>query len=100
VGVRIIENWTDIVGSVRLVESSPRLKDFDVMQVEIEKMTKVPGYPSLLNDREDAISVHIPSSLVSELGIKEGVRLSFRARKAGKDSIFVQQRIVSVLDKT
>jgi hypothetical protein len=99
--VSMIENWAFIQGLVQAVSESQDLAGFDLVDVLVENVEPVEGYPDLIRtylDEEDEprLPVLMPAELVVEYAIETGVLLECRVRRAGLDRVFVHREYVTV----
>jgi len=98
--VEIIENWSDIKGIIKSIKPSSSMNDFIEVNILVEKITDVPGYPNLLESMEGSkiITAYIRSTIAHTLFFKTGKRISCRIRRTGVSTIFIHPTIVSVYD--
>jgi hypothetical protein len=83
--VQVIENKTDLEGTVASLAPHPRAPGFDVLVVVVARATPVAGVADLLSHRVGAaIEVMAPRDRVAGLA---GHRIRFRARLAGPDTV-------------
>jgi hypothetical protein len=99
--VGMIENWARILGHVLDVADAEDLDDFDNVEVFVEQVEAVEGYPNLIDiyleeAEEPHICVLVPKELVVEYRIEAGVVLECRVRRAGVERIFAHREDIIV----
>jgi hypothetical protein len=95
--VQIVENWSDITGSVHSCNPSEAVAGFTEVIVAVERVSPVAEFPNLLTDRAGGrLTVLMPGELVLSLGVAPRKRLSCRVRRAGRDRVFVHREHVAV----
>jgi hypothetical protein len=99
--VSMIENWTNILGLVQAVGEYQELHGFDSVEMLVEHVEPVEGFPDLVatylaEADEPRLSVLMPVEIVSENEITEGVLVECRVRRAGLDRMFVHRDYVMV----
>ena len=99
--VSMIENWSDILGMVQAVAVYDDLDGFDSVEVLVEQVMPVEGYPNLvatyLDEAEQPVLyVLMPVQVVLEYAITSGVVLECRVRRAGADRLFVHTDTITV----
>ena len=95
--VQIIENWSEIKGTVLSVEPSTDVHEFVAAAVAVDHVTPLEGFANLLTDVVGKeIVVLIPEELARSLDIKPGSVITCRVRKAGLNRIFVHRQHISV----
>ncbi len=95
--VSIIENWSEISGTVVSVTPSLELGGFESVEIAVEDVKDVPGFPNLLTDAAGKnLMVLMPADLVSRLAIHAGQRITCRVRRGGPDKVFVNIEHVDV----
>lgn len=96
VSVQIIENWTEIHGTVRSVAPSTDVREFVAVTVAVDRATTLEGFANLLTDVVGKeITVLIPEELARSLDIKQGSVITCRVRKAGSNRIFAHRQHIS-----
>ena len=98
---QIIENWSDIIGQVQEIGSYPDLIDFDFVDILVERVDPVEGYPDLVaiylsEAPEPRLSVLMPAQLITAYHIETGVLIECRVRRAGPDRILVHRKHIIV----
>jgi hypothetical protein len=95
--VQIIENWSRITGIVQSLQPSTELDEFMVVDVEVQSVEPVEGFPNLLKEAFGKIlAIHVPETLVVEAGIKVFDHIECRVRMAGFNRVFVHREYVQV----
>ena len=99
--VSMIENWAIIQGMVEAIKESHELSGFDRVEVMVENVEPVEGYPNLIQtyldqEKEPLLPVLMPVELVAECEIETGVLVECRVRRAGLDRVFVHSEYVTV----
>ena len=95
--VQIVENWSDITGVVRFYQPSPDVAGFMAMELSVEKVTPVAGFPNLLEHTQGkSLVVLMPEELVKSFNVHLGDTLTCRVRRAGPDRVFVHSEYISV----
>jgi hypothetical protein len=95
--VQILENWSEISGTVRSREPSPDMPNFARVTIAVKQVTPVAGVANML-ERVDGtdIVVHVPRELVASLSIAPGDVIRCRVRRAAHNRMFVHGEHVSV----
>lgn len=95
--VQIIENWSKIIGIVQSLQPSPDVVGFMAVEVVVQAVEPVEGFPNLL---EDAVGknliIHVPEALAGELGMTIFDWIECQVRRAGPDRYFVHREHVIV----
>lgn len=87
--MQIVENWADVTGTVRSVTPDARRAGFVDVELVVERIADVAGFPNLLGRGSPAtLDVLLREEVVHRLGISVGVRLRCRARLAGGRAVF------------
>lgn len=99
--VEMIENWAKVFGHVLDVADDEELENFDNVEVFVEQVEAVEGYPNLIEVYlEEADQPHIcvlvPKEVVQEYEIVEGVVIECRVRRAGLERIFAHREYIMV----
>ncbi len=99
--VGMIENWAKVLGQVLDVADDDELENFDNVEVFVEQVEPVEGYPNLIDiyleeAEEPHICVLVPKELVQEYEIEEGVVIECRVRRAGLERIFAHREYIIV----
>lgn len=99
--VEMIENWAKVFGHVLDVADDEELENFDNVEVFVEQVEPVEGYPNLIEVYlEEADQPHIcvlvPKEVVQEYEIVEGVVIECRVRRAGLERIFAHREYIMV----
>jgi len=96
--VQMIENWAEIRGVVCLCIETADLPDFINVQVDVESVEPVAGYPNLLEQFIGSeIPLLVPKSLAETMEIKPGNCIDCWARRAGLKRVFVHQEHIRVV---
>ncbi len=97
--VSVVENWTDIEGTVLSFKQSEAFPKFLEVEVKIEKIRDVRGFPNLLKTTADkTLCIFVPKDLATKLQLENGTRISFRAR-GGSRGVFAHPDIARRLRK-
>ena len=95
--VQIIENWSKVTGIAQSLQPSTEVDEFMVVDVEVQSVEPVEGFPNLLEDAVGKIlAIHLPEAFAEKLGITPLDRIECRVRKAGLDRYFVHREYVTV----
>lgn len=99
--VSMIENWADILGLVQAVGQDSELQDFDSVELLVEQVIPVEGYPNLVEtyleeEAEPRLVVLMPVEMVTTYEITPGVVVECRVRRAGMSRMFVHSDYVVV----
>lgn len=99
--VSMIENWSDILGLVQAVGQDEELQGFDYVEVLVEQVIPVEGYPDLVanlleEEPEPRLVVLMPVEIVTTYAIAPGVLVECRVRRAGPSRTFVHSDYVVV----
>jgi hypothetical protein len=96
--VQIIENWSKIIGIVRSLQLSTEVVEFMAVEVEVQAVEPVEGFPNLLGDAVGKnLIIHVPEALAVELGMTILDRIECRVRQAGPNRYFVHREHVIVM---
>jgi hypothetical protein len=84
--VRAIENWAELVGTVRAVRPREELPQMSELVLAVEEANDVDDYPNLL---ADAPGRELPVMIETEklAGIEAGGRVRLRARRGGPETV-------------
>jgi hypothetical protein len=95
--VPIIENWSDVSGTVLSMEPSPDIQGFVAVELAVERVDPVEGYANLLAHVAGAqLVVHVPEEVAQNLGLGPGDAVQCRVRRAGLDRAFVHREHISI----
>ena len=95
--VQIIENWSDVTGTVRSCRPSPSIAGFVEVEIAVEQVNAVEGFANLLEHTAGKnLVVLVPEELVKSLNITRGDRIACRVRRATLDRAFVHRNYISV----
>jgi hypothetical protein len=99
--VAMIENWSNILGLVQTVGAYQELSGFDRVELLVEHVEPVEGYPDLVatylaEADEQRLAVLMPVEIVTQYEITEGMLVECRVRRAGLDRMFVHRDYVLV----
>ena len=87
--VQVIENWSDLRGSVLAVEPHRELQGYAVATIHVIRVSPVPGYADLFSAAAGSdIDINVSAGKWNELGIRTGDAIQLRVRKAGPLSAF------------
>lgn len=77
----VIENWTDVIGSVVELADS-QYDDMTTVSLEVEDAVSVPGYDNLLLEEVGSLlDVEIPSEVVDDQVLAPDMRIAVRVRR-------------------
>ena len=95
--VQIVENWSDIRGTIIRSKPSKELEDFHIVNIDVEEVQAVEGYPNLLEDSVgQIIPVYIPDELVHSYQLETGMVIFWRVRRASLKKNFVHTKHLDV----
>lgn len=95
--VQMIENWSEIEGTVRSIRPENELEGFSAVAIEVQEARPVEGFAHLLEGAEGSeLEVLFPDEVIAEQDIAAGVRIVVRARKAGLERVFAHREHVRV----
>lgn len=97
--VAIVENWAVVTGRVSRVEDAPGQPEFAAVELEVEGVAPVEGYPDLLHvGPGSGLTVLVRQDLVRQHGVGGGARVSIRTRRGGRDRFFAHPDGVTIQD--
>jgi hypothetical protein len=95
--VQIVENWSDIEGTLRTSRPSSVAPGFVTLEIELTKVKPVEGFRNLLEDAGSAtVEVNTPEELARNTDLREGAIIRCRVRRAGPRNIFAHPENFSV----
>lgn len=95
--VQIIENWSDVTGTVRSCQPSPDVAGFVAVEIAGEQVNPVEGFANLLEYAAGKnLVVLVPEELVKSLAITPGNVIACRVRRANLNRAFVHRNHISV----
>jgi hypothetical protein len=95
--VQIEENWSDIRGTIIRSEPSLELEDFHIVNIKVEEVQAVEGFPNLLKDSVgQVVPVYIPDNLVHRYQLKNGMVIICRMRRASLRKNFIHTKHLEV----
>jgi len=95
--MQIIENWSNIRGTVRSLQPSPNVHGFVEVEVQVENIYPVEGFANLLASAEGtSLVVLFPDEVIKFLDIRPGDVIECRVRRANLDRSFVHRNHISV----
>ena len=98
--VAIVENWAIVTGRVTGVRMAAGYPDFCAVDLDIEGVSDVEGYPNLLHaDPGSRLTVLVRRDVVRRERMTPGDRVSVRMRRGGKDGIFAHPKEVAMLKR-
>lgn len=102
--VSMIENWSTVAGLVQAVIADADLQGFDDVELLVERVEPVEGYPDLVSiyleeASEPCLSILIPAEIVAAYEITGGVLLECRVRRAGPERVFVHQDYLAITSR-
>jgi hypothetical protein len=93
--VQIVENWSEIAGTVRSLSAS-NVAGFMEVEISVDQVNPVSGFANLLQDAAGKnLMVLIPDELVKSLAIASGNIVVCRVRRANLNRIFVHREHIS-----
>lgn len=87
--VQIIENWADIVGRVTAVKPHPTLKDYVLVEIQVDQVTAVAGFANLFADAVGHTMIVNVAATPDHPALQNSRPLRWRIRKGGPDSAFI-----------
>jgi hypothetical protein len=98
--VSIIENWTDIKGTVCSIRQSEVHNNFIEIEILINKVIDVEGFPNLLkNMNGKTLIILVSIEMATKLRITKDDQIKLRARVA-KNEIFAHPDLVKITKST
>ncbi len=98
--VAIVENWTMVTGRVLGVEDAPGLPEFAAVELDVEGVEPIEGFPDLLNvGPGSGLTVLVRRETARRLGVVAGERVSIRTRRGGRSRFFAHPDGVVVQDE-
>lgn len=90
--VQVVENWAEVVGTVRAISPSRRGQDWRVVVVDVSvgHVDNVGGWPNLVRsqvDDEKCLSVTCPAAALTDSGVTPGRVVRGRARLGGPGQV-------------
>lgn len=87
--VQIVENWAELIGTLRSIAPSSKGPDHRTLTIEVETINDVEGFPNLIGEQVgESVDVHARADLVERSGVEEGNRIRCRIGKATPFEIF------------
>lgn len=94
--MQVVENWSEITGSVVSREPADRA-GYDVVAIEVERVGAVEGYRNLLADAEQTrLAVLVPRELAARHAIGPGDHIRCQVRVASTRQAFVHPEQLTV----
>jgi hypothetical protein len=88
--VQVVPNRTEIEGTVVSRSAHPTLKDFDLLEVDVERAAQVPGFSDLISSNFGSrIQVAVRRDLLPS-GPIEGAHIHGRAWVGGPGALFAE----------
>lgn len=95
--VSIVENWSEIEGIICALNLPTQLRNFTGMEVVVESVKPVAGFPNLLQDASGKkLAILAPTELLNQLDAHPGDRITCRVRRGGPHQIFIHQMFISI----
>jgi hypothetical protein len=95
--VQIVENWSDVTGTVGSCRPSPNVPGFVEIEIVVEQVKPVEGVANLLEHAAGKnLTVLVPEEVVKSLNITLGDKIECRVRRATLDRAFVHRNHISV----
>ena len=86
---QIIENWSQLGGTVLAVHPHPTNADFSVVRVAVDSAAPVQGFAHLLDEAKGKeIDVNVKTEKIKARVLAPGARVEFRARKSKPTIVF------------
>lgn len=96
--VQIIENWSDIRGTIREIRPSPAGEAFCEVTIEVDILSETDGFPSLVPFHPgETIPVQGRKDIPGFEKLSEGAKISGRIRMAGPGRYFFHPEIFRIL---
>jgi hypothetical protein len=97
--VQIIENWSDIRGTIREIRPSPAGEAFFEITIVVDTVSETDGFPSLvLFHPGETIPVQGRKDTPGFERISNGAKISGRIRMAGSGRYFFHPELVRILE--
>jgi len=94
---RVIENWSDIFGTVEMLHDAADIKEYVEVQVEVERVETVDGYANLLADAEgQAIGIYVEKQQAQALRVQPGDAIYCRVRRTSPTRAFAHRKHLTV----
>jgi hypothetical protein len=98
--VSVIENWTDIKGTVCSIRQSEEHNNFMEIKILTDKASDVEGFPNLLkNMNGKTLTVLVSIEMAKKLRITKDDKIQLRVRGA-KHEIFAHPDLVKIAKST
>ncbi len=95
--MQVESNWSNVAGRVAEVQQTSTVKDFGVVKIDLEKVTPVEGFKSLVDPaKQKTLTVMFPVELISKFGIKAGDKIEARVRRVDLQRSYVHREHISV----
>lgn len=94
--VQVEANWSDIAGTVAKVEEASGMKGFHAVEITLESVKPVEGFKSLVDAKQPAIRILVPSELIAKHSVQNGDHIRARVRRADLKRTYVHREHFSV----
>ena len=98
--VNIVENWTELSGTIKSMEPDGSLTGFLRMILQIERTSPVKNFPDLVKARpNEEITVKIKKSEAEKLKLETGDNIKGIIRAAGLNNYFFKPDSIIILNQ-
>ena len=98
--MQIVENWSEITGTILATETSIKPKNYNAMTIAVEAIEPVEDYPELISQMvEQEANVYINSDLYESLRLRPGTLIRSRVRLGNTGRLFVHPQHIEVLEQ-
>ncbi len=96
--VQIVENWTDVVGTVRAITTRDDVMNDATLWLVVDAVHDVEGSPNLLAATPgELLEVATPRASLDDAGVVSGTQVKARVRRAGPGRVFAPPAAVQLL---
>ena len=96
--VNIVENWTDLSGTIKTIEPDESLTGFFRMNLQIEKISPVKNFPNLVTaSTNEEITIKIKKTEAEKIKLKKGDKIKGIIKAAGLNNYFFKQDTIKIL---
>ena len=94
--MQVVENWAEVKGTVQGLGPHPSLDGYSVVEVQVESVADVTGYPNLFHSAAgQTLAVNVPKDRVGEL-LAPGEQVTLHVRRGGPGSVFAHPDRITV----
>ena len=87
--VSVIENWTDIHGSIQRWQAESDIPGHGILEVYVEEAFEVEGFPNLLGQTPGSLlNVYVSAATVEGQAIRPARKIACRVRLGGPNKVF------------